>query len=61
MNAYSKDINFSVPKSEGNWIKVLDTSSNYLLKPFPIKDKFIEINAMSSILLMKNEVFEDVF
>tara|TARA_Y100000589_G_scaffold39665_1_gene33213 strand:+ start:136 stop:558 length:423 start_codon:yes stop_codon:yes gene_type:complete len=61
LNAYSKDINFSVPKSKGNWIKVLDTSSNYLLKPFPIKDKFIEINAMSSILLMKNEVFEDVF
>jgi len=61
LNAYSKDINFSIPKSKGNWIKVLDTSCNYLLKPFPIKDKFIEINAMSSILLMKNEVFEEVF
>ena len=61
LNAYSKNINFSIPTSKSNWIKVLDTSVNFSLKPKPIKDKFIEINALSSILLIKNEVFENVF
>ena len=61
LNAYSKNINFSIPTSQSNWIKVLDTSVNLSLKPKPIKDKFIEVNALSSILLMKNEVFENIF
>ena len=55
-----KDINFSIPSSKSNWIKVLDTSINFSLKPKPIKDKFIKINALSSILLIKNEEIEDV-
>ena len=60
LNAYSKNINFSIPTSKTNWIKVLDTSVNFSLKPKPIEDKFIEINALSSILLIKNEEIEDV-
>ncbi len=61
LNAYSKNINFSIPTSKSNWIKVVDTSVNFSLKHKPIKDKFIEINALSSVLLLKNEVFENVF
>ncbi len=61
LNAYSKNINFSIPVSKSNWIKVLDTSINFSLKPEPVEDKLIEVNASSSILLIKNEVFENVF
>ena len=59
LNAYSKNINFSIPSSKSNWIKVMDTSENQLLKPKQIKDKFIEINARSSILLMTNEIMQN--
>ena len=61
LNAYSKNINFSIPTSKSNWIKVLDTSVNFSLKPKPLQDKFIEINALSSILLIKNDIFENRF
>jgi len=61
LNAYSKNINFYIPTINSNWIKVVDTSINFSLKHTPLKDKFIDINAKSSILLMRNEVYENVF
>ncbi len=60
LNAYSKNINFFIPPSKNTWIKVIDTSKNLFLKPYPIKDKFIEISARSSILLMTNEIYKKV-
>ncbi len=61
LNAYSKNINFCIPAQKKHWIKLIDSSENLLLKPRPIKDKFIEINARSSILLIKDKLFDDFF
>ncbi len=60
LNAYTKNIDFCIPPSSNNWIKVLDTSDNFSLKPKPIKDKLIHINTKSSILLVSNEIINNV-
>ncbi len=61
LNAYSKNINFSIPSSKNDWIKVLDTSAISSLKHNLIKDKLIEVGARSSIMLMTTEITEKVF
>ncbi len=58
LNAYISDIQFSIPILKNKWIKVLDTSETSLLKPQPIKDKFIDIRARSSVLLIADDLFQ---
>ena len=58
LNAYSKNIIFSIPPSNNNWMKVIDTSENLSLKPTSVKDKFIEIKARSSILLIIDKIMK---
>ena len=57
LNAYSKNINFHLPKSKSKWLKVLDTNEFGALVPIPIKDKFIKVENRSSVLIISEEIF----
>ena len=57
LNAYSKNIDFCVPKLKGNWIKVIDTSIKTNFEPYIFKGKSININSRSSVLIISEEVF----
>jgi len=57
LNAYSKSIDFCLPKSKGNWLKVVDTNIPEIIKPYPIFDKSINIKSRSSVLIISEEVF----
>ena len=57
LNAYSKSIDFCVPKSKGNWLKIIDTSMSKLIKASTFNDKKINIKSQSSVLIISEEVF----
>ena len=57
LNAYSKNIEFCLPKSKSQWHKVIDTSEPEIFKPIPIDDKFVQVENRSSILIISEEVF----
>ena len=57
LNAYSKSIDFCLPKSKGNWLKVVDTNIPEIIKPYPIFNKSINIKSRSSVLIISEEVF----
>ena len=57
LNAYSKSIDFCLPESKGNWLKVVDTNIPEIIKPYPIFDKSINIKSRSSVLIISEEVF----
>ena len=57
LNAYSKSIDFSLPKFKGNWLKVIDTSYSTILEPSVINEKSILIKDHSSVLIISEEVF----
>jgi len=57
LNAYSKNIDFCLPRSKGNWLKVVDTNVNQIKEPFPIINQSINIKSRSSVLIISEEVF----
>ena len=57
LNAYSKSIDFCLPKSNRKWLKIIDTSNSGILSPLPIKNEFIRIENRSSVLIISEEVF----
>ncbi len=57
LNAYSKSIDFPLPKCKYNWLKVIDTSMSEIFEPFTINEKFVSIKSRSSLLIISEEVF----
>ncbi len=57
LNAYSKSIDFPLPKCKYNWLKVIDTSMSEIFKPITIKEKSVLIKSRSSLLIISEEVF----
>ena len=57
LNAYSKSIDFHLPKSKSKWLKVIDTNQSGTTKAVPLKDTFIKVNNRSSVLIISEEVF----
>ncbi|MDC3069681.1 isoamylase [Prochlorococcus sp. AH-736-D21] len=57
LNAYSKSIEFSLPKCKNNWLKVIDTSQSEISDPLPLEEQSILIKSRSSILIISDEVF----
>ena len=56
LNAYSKNIDFPLPKCQYNWLKVIDTSTFEILEPLTINEKFVSIKSNSSLLIISEEV-----
>ncbi len=56
-NAYSKNIEFSLPECKYNWLKVIDTSTSEIFEPININEKSVSINSRSSLLIISEEVF----
>ena len=57
LNAYSKSIDFPLPKCKYNWLKVIDTSMSEIFKPLTINEKSVSIKSRSSLLIISEEVF----
>ena len=57
LNAYSKSIDFPLPKCKYNWLKVIDTSMSKIFEPLTIKEKSVSIKSRSSLLIISEEVF----
>ncbi len=57
LNAYSKSIDFPLPKCKYNWLKVIDTSMSEIFEPLTIYEKSVSIKSRSSLLIISEEVF----
>jgi len=57
LNAYSKSIDFPLPKCEYNWLKVIDTSMSEIFEPLTINEKSVFVKSRSSLLIISEEVF----
>ncbi|KGG01351.1 Glycogen debranching enzyme [Prochlorococcus marinus str. MIT 9311] len=57
LNAYSKSIDFPLPKCKYNWLKVIDTSAPEIFEPLTINEKSVSIKSRSSLLIISEEVF----
>ena len=57
LNAYSKSIDFPLPKCKYNWLKVIDTSMSEIFEPLTIKEKSVSIDSRSSLLIVSEELF----
>ncbi len=57
LNAYSKSIDFPLPKCKYNWLKVIDTSMHEIFEPLTITEKSVSIKSRSSLLIISEEVF----
>ena len=57
LNAYSKSIDFHLPKCEYNWLKVIDTSMSEIFEPLTINENSVSIKSRSSLLIISEEVF----
>ncbi len=57
LNAYSKGIDFPLPKCKYNWLKVIDTSMSKISEPLTINEKSVSIKSRSSLLIISEEVF----
>ncbi len=58
LNAYSKSIDFPLPKCKYNWLKVIDTSMREIIEPLTINEKSVSIKSRSSLLIISEEVLE---
>ena len=58
LNAYSKSIDFPLPKCKCNWLKVIDTNIPEIFEPLTIYEESVLINSRSSLLIISEEVFE---
>jgi len=56
LNAYSKSINFPLPKCKNNWLKVIDTSISEIFAPLTFNEKSVSIKSRSSLLMISEEV-----
>ncbi len=56
-NAYSKSIDFHLPKCKYNWLKVIDTNMLGIFEPLTINEKSVSIKSRSSLLIISEEVF----
>ena len=57
LNAYSKSIDFCLPKCKSKWLKVIDTNEPFISGPKPINDKFITVENRSSVLIISEELY----
>ena len=57
LNAYSKSIDFPLPKCNYNWLKVIDTSKSEIFEPLTVNEKTVSIKSRSSLLIISEEVF----
>ena len=57
LNAYSKSIDFPLPKCNYNWLKVIDTSMSEIFEPLTINEKSLSIKSRSSLLIISEEIF----
>ncbi len=57
LNAYSKSIDFYLPKTKSKWLKIIDTNQSGTNLPIPINDKSINVENRSSVLIISEEVF----
>jgi len=57
LNAYSKSIDFHLPKCKYNWLKVIDTSMLGIFEPLTINEKSVSIKSRSSLLIISEQVF----
>jgi isoamylase len=57
LNAYSKSIDFPLPKCKYNWLKVIDTSMSKIFEPLTVNEKSVSIKSRSSLLIISEEVF----
>ncbi len=57
LNAYSKSIDFPLPRCKNNWLKVIDTSMTKVFEPLTINKKSVSIKSRSSLLIISEEVF----
>jgi len=58
MNAYSKNIKFSIPKTKNKWTKIIDTYEDIAFENKSIRNKFIEVKDRSSVLIVANELLQ---
>ncbi len=58
LNAYSKSIDFPLPKCKYNWLKVIDTGMPEIFEPLTIHERSVSIKSRSSLLIISEEVFE---
>ncbi|MDA9704169.1 isoamylase [Prochlorococcus sp. AH-736-L19] len=56
-NAYSKSIDFQLPKCKYNWLKVIDTSMSGIFEPLTINEKSVSIKSRSSLLIIAEGIF----
>ncbi len=56
LNAYSKNIDFQLPKCKYNWLKVIDTSMPKISTPLTINEKSVSIKSRSSLLIISEEI-----
>ncbi len=56
LNAYSKSIEFPLPKCKNNWLKVIDTSISEISAPLIFNEKSVSIKSRSSLLMISEEV-----
>ncbi|MBO6974346.1 MAG: glycogen-debranching protein [Prochlorococcus marinus CUG1435] len=57
LNAYSKSIDFPLPKCKYNWFKVIDTSMPEIFEPSKINEKYVSVKSRSSLLIISEEIF----
>ena len=57
LNAYSKNIDFCIPKSKVNWLKVVDTSESRISDPLLFKKNSLNIKSRSSVLIISEELY----
>ena len=57
LNAYSKSIDFCLPKCKSKWLKIIDTNKSEIFEPLTVNQKSVLIKSRSSILIISEEVF----
>ncbi len=59
LNAYSKDIKFTLPTKKGKWNKIIDTYRLNTLKITKVEEEFIELKDRSSVLIVSDEIIQN--
>ena len=58
LNAYRKNIKFSLPKSKSKWLKIIDTAVSANTKPQQIEGQSIKLESRSAVLIVTNEIYK---
>ena len=59
-NAYSENIKFTLPETNGAWCKVIDTYEELITRPKHLDKDNIELRNQSSILIISNNLLREV-